>query len=322
MIARLPKALRTALIVAAGRFSRPERHEVTAVSRALRKDRRAQARRTAVPRRVRYPRRSELAVFTAPPRLETPQARSASSAKPGLATSAKEGFTRLHFFYDSCAACAELNYAKRFQTAPLDGMAAVITGARLKIGYQASLMMLSAGASVVATTRFPHDAARRYSRRRISPELERPAAHPRPGPAALALGRDLLPLPRLDLPGLHILVNNAAQTVRRPRPSTPILLEYETPPHEALPRGARRVLSSHRSLLSMLGAASPRSPVPPWKQTPRAWPSVARRHPRRRPARSRCPLPAQIRLRRRRVGRTSSRKAAPTRTFSRWTCAK
>ena len=77
----------------------------------------------------------------------------------------KNEFTKVHFFYDTmCPSCAEFNYAKRFQTASLEGPSALITGARLKIGYQASLMMLRAGAHVIATTRFPVDAALRYSR--------------------------------------------------------------------------------------------------------------------------------------------------------------
>jgi len=63
-----------------------------------------------------------------------------------------------------CPDCSVFNYAKRFQTASLEGQVGLITGARLKIGYQASLMMLRAGARVIATTRFPVDAALRYSR--------------------------------------------------------------------------------------------------------------------------------------------------------------
>src|SRR5208282_5770410 len=60
----------------------------------------------------------------------------------------KNGFTKVHFFYDAmCPACAEFNYAKRFQTASLEGQVA-----------------LSAGARVIATTRFPVDAALRYGR--------------------------------------------------------------------------------------------------------------------------------------------------------------
>ena len=76
----------------------------------------------------------------------------------------KAEYRRLHLFYDAlCPACAELNYEKRFQTADLDGRVALVTGARVKIGYQAALKLLRAGAHVIATTRFPHDAARRYA---------------------------------------------------------------------------------------------------------------------------------------------------------------
>jgi len=49
----------------------------------------------------------------------------------------KKDYTRLHHFYDGmCPACADLNYAKRFQTADLTGRTALITGARLKIGVE------------------------------------------------------------------------------------------------------------------------------------------------------------------------------------------
>ena len=72
----------------------------------------------------------------------------------------KAEFTQLHPFYDAmCPECAEFNYQKRFQTASLKGQVALITGSRLKIGYQATLMMLRAGARVIATTRFPKDSA-------------------------------------------------------------------------------------------------------------------------------------------------------------------
>ena len=78
-------------------------------------------------------------------------------------------------FYDTmCPCCAELNYQKRFQTADLTGQVALITGSRLKIGYQAALMMLRSGATVIATTRFPKDSALRYSKEKdfISYKIE------------------------------------------------------------------------------------------------------------------------------------------------------
>ncbi|MEK9145726.1 MAG: SDR family NAD(P)-dependent oxidoreductase, partial [Elusimicrobiota bacterium] len=173
----------------------------------------------------------------------------------------KAEFRRLHFFYDSmCPDCAEFNYAKRFQTAPLEGRFAVITGARLKIGYQASLMMLRAGASVVATTRFPHDAARRYSGEKDFPEW---------GARLRIHGLDLRHSPSVEifcrylesaLPGLDILVNNAAQTVRRPIAFYKHLLGHETARHADLPRDSRKLLESHEQLKSLLGSPPAAAP--------------------------------------------------------------
>jgi NAD(P)-dependent dehydrogenase (short-subunit alcohol dehydrogenase family) len=62
-----------------------------------------------------------------------------------------------------CEPCGDFNYGKRELTADLDGHYALVTGARVKIGYQAALKLLRAGAHVVATTRFPVEAASRYA---------------------------------------------------------------------------------------------------------------------------------------------------------------
>ncbi|HCI69098.1 MAG TPA: oxidoreductase, partial [Balneola sp.] len=72
----------------------------------------------------------------------------------------KEIFHNLHHFYDTmCKGCGDFNYAKRFQSADLTNQVALVTGSRLKIGYHITLMMLRAGATVIATTRFPVDSA-------------------------------------------------------------------------------------------------------------------------------------------------------------------
>ena len=259
MLAKLSREERVALMLAAGRVSRPERHEHTALARALRSERRKEKnladRAVRASTQIRAVRKE--AVFTAPERVAAPLAPEGPElSEPRHCYVCKDDFRRLHFFYDSmCGPCAELNYAKRFQSADLTGKVAVITGSRLKIGYQASLMMLRAGATVVATTRFPHDSARRYSKEKdFANWKDRLRIH----------GLDLRHSPSVEifcryletsLPRLDILVNNAAQTVRRPPAFYAHLLEYESLPHEALPEEQRRVLSSHRSLLSMLGAA-------------------------------------------------------------------
>ncbi|MEO5596165.1 MAG: oxidoreductase, partial [Lysobacteraceae bacterium] len=77
----------------------------------------------------------------------------------------KQKYLRIHHFYDQlCPTCADFNFAKRTETADLHGRVALLTGGRVKIGYQAGLKLLRAGASLIVTTRFPRDSAARYAR--------------------------------------------------------------------------------------------------------------------------------------------------------------
>ena len=62
-----------------------------------------------------------------------------------------------------CGPCGDFNFAKRTETADLSGRVALLTGGRVKIGYQAGIKLLRAGAGLIVTTRFPRDAASRYS---------------------------------------------------------------------------------------------------------------------------------------------------------------
>ena len=170
-LANLPESQRVALMTAAGRLSRPDRDQQRKRAREKRRaDRHATVRMERKARAATGIRRArEVEVFAAPKRISgeftdaTEKLRSLNS--PRNCYVCKALFTQLHHFYDSmCMPCAELNYQKRFQTAPLHGQVAVLTGSRLKIGYQAALMMLRAGARVIATTRFPVDSALRYAR--------------------------------------------------------------------------------------------------------------------------------------------------------------
>ena len=166
----LPKEKQIELIKIAGQLSRPDRHQLKRRNKAIRKMKRQQVvsaeRKARAATGIRLAR--EAAVFSAPLQLSD----NTESTKGPLVLDSprncyvcKAEFSKLHFFYDTmCPGCAELNYRKRFQTADLTGQVALITGSRLKIGYQATLMMLRSGATVIATTRFPKDSALRYSR--------------------------------------------------------------------------------------------------------------------------------------------------------------
>ena len=75
----------------------------------------------------------------------------------------KKRFDGLHEFYSQlCPACAALNWRMRSRTEDLSGRIALLTGARVKIGFETGLKLLRAGAYLIATTRFPHDLAARY----------------------------------------------------------------------------------------------------------------------------------------------------------------
>ena len=70
----------------------------------------------------------------------------------------------MHHFYDQlCHECGDFNFRKRTELADLRGRVALLTGGRVKIGYQAGLKLLRAGAHLIVTTRFPKDAAARYA---------------------------------------------------------------------------------------------------------------------------------------------------------------
>ena len=129
----------------------------------------------------------------------------------------KQKYTAVHHFYDQlCPACAAFNFHKRGELADLSGRVALLTGGRVKIGYQAGIKLLRCGASLIVTTRFPRDAARRYA---AEPDFEQW------GDRLEVYGLDLRHTPSVEAFCAHLgrtrdrldfIVNNACQTVRRP----------------------------------------------------------------------------------------------------------
>ncbi len=259
-IAELSHEQRVALMAAAGRLSRPAKDEIRKRNKDIDRERRKkivredrQARATTGIREARLN-----AVFVAPLQIASAETNPADERilkSPRNCYVCKETFSRLHHFYDSmCPKCADFNYQKRFQTAPLHGRVALITGSRLKIGYHATLMMLRAGARVIATTRFPVDSALRFSREEDYADwADRLEIH----------GLDLRHTPSVELfaryieqnvERLDILINNAAQTVRRPPGFYAHLMENEAKAFNDLPVEARVLLASHETCKTQLNA--------------------------------------------------------------------
>jgi NAD(P)-dependent dehydrogenase (short-subunit alcohol dehydrogenase family) len=253
-LARLAPEKRRELLMLAGLVAKPERHDVTKMGKAFRRAKREakQAHDREVMERagLRIQRRSPV---YAPIWLERPKPGATDNGREYQRERAcyvcKQPFARMHRYYDSmCDACGDFNYAKRGQTADLSGHHALITGARVKIGFQASLKLLRAGAHVVATSRFPIDAAERYSRepdfQAFRERLEIHGLDLRHTPSVELFARFLVErLPRLDY-----LLNNACQTVRRPAGFFRHLLTREAVSLAALPEAWRAPLAGHDEL--------------------------------------------------------------------------
>jgi NAD(P)-dependent dehydrogenase (short-subunit alcohol dehydrogenase family) len=141
--------------------------------------------------------------------------------------------TRFHtvdaFYHQLCPPCAELNRSRRDARTDLTGRTALLTGGRAKIGMYIALRLLRDGAHTTITTRFPRDAVRRFSAmpdsadwmhrlRVVGIDLRDPAQ-------VVALADSVAARGPLD-----ILINNAAQTVRRSPGAYSALTEAESAP--------------------------------------------------------------------------------------------
>jgi len=271
-LSHLDRPARLRLLEAAGRVSLPDRAAQRRLAKAFRRKERI-AEKTADETLldatgIRAGRRAPVFVTPPPAQLsaaaapwalpgdvapdheehipEDPDEHGPELNSPRKCYTCKSEFRRLHFFYDQlCPPCAELNYRKRNQTADLRGRVALVTGARVKIGYQTAILLLRAGCRVIVTTRFPHDAALRYAREpdyeSFAERLEIHGLDLRLTPAVERFARSLDE--RCDR--LDFIIHNACQTVRRPPAFYAHLIELEQTPIEALPEAARPLVSAY-----------------------------------------------------------------------------
>ncbi|KAJ3387548.1 hypothetical protein HDU92_001906 [Lobulomyces angularis] len=131
-------------------------------------------------------------------------------------------------FYDQlCENCAIFNKLKRNVTMDLTGRIFLLTGARIKIGYCVCLKLLRMGATVLATTRFPHDAAKRLSKEEDFISFK---------DRIILFGLDFRDISMVhqfcayvkkNFTRLDGIINNAAQTVRKPPSFYEHLIPFE-----------------------------------------------------------------------------------------------
>jgi len=258
---------RIRLLTAAGRVSRPERTDQRRLSREVHKKKKVALRtkdEEQLERAGIRQRRLHAALTAADPLAlaasggglfdaQKPEESSPIEVLPLHTPRAcyicKTLSSRVHFFYDQmCEACGDFNYQKRSPTANMAGRVAFVSGGRVKIGYQAVLMLLRAGARVIVATRFPRDAALRYSRETdfesFRDRLTLYGLDLRHTPSVEAFARQLCETEqRLDF-----VIHNACQTVRRPAAFYSHLVEAELGPTHKLPEGARSLLERYETM--------------------------------------------------------------------------
>ncbi|MGO1982791.1 MAG: SDR family NAD(P)-dependent oxidoreductase, partial [Brachybacterium alimentarium] len=142
----------------------------------------------------------------------------------------KQDYTLVDAFYHwLCPQCAAMSHAKRDQHTDLTGKRALLTGGRSKIGMYIALRLLRDGAHTTITTRFPKDAARRFAQMEDAADwidrLKIVGIDLRDPTQVMALADDVAAAGPLD-----ILINNAAQTVRRSPSAYSALVELEDAP--------------------------------------------------------------------------------------------
>jgi NAD(P)-dependent dehydrogenase (short-subunit alcohol dehydrogenase family) len=256
LLADIPEPDRNRLLNAAGRVSRPDalsrRQLLKVVKRKKRVEKVERAESVLAATGIRKLRRQP--VFITSPNIYPPKSTELlTSGEPLPETEdprkcyvCKKEFSTVHHFYDRlCIACAEENFAKRSELADLSGRVALLTGGRVKIGYQAGIKLLRAGARLIVTTRFPRDSAARYAREpdfaAWSDRLEIYGLDLRLAPSVEAFCKEVLATEqRLDF-----IINNACQTVRRPADFYEHMRETETAALSSMPAHVRRLLGTY-----------------------------------------------------------------------------
>ena len=266
LLAELTKGDHQRLIQAAERVASPDRKDRKRLVRAIRKRKQAEAtqekaedKRRLARTGIRNPLGTRQLKRPCPPAPFEPELPPPADvvdgdfidqlSVPQNCYICKREYDRVHYFYDAlCPDCATLNWERRERTADLSGRYALLTGGRVKIGFQAALKLLRAGCHVIVTTRFPRDAAARFTSEEDSSKwTERLQIH----------GVDLRHTPSVEafadhlcetLPRLDFILNNACQTVRRPPGFYGHLMEDERKLAEQLSVATQPLLESYEAL--------------------------------------------------------------------------
>jgi len=260
LLAGIAEDDRTRLLQAAGRISRPDAADRRRLVQATKRERRtAKAHRAeSVLSNTGIRKLRRETVFMTPNVFPPPDFEQREvddnpgfreAVEPQNCYICKKDYSEIHHFYDQlCPSCAALNFAKRTESADLRGRVALLTGGRVKIGYQAGIKLLRAGAELIVTTRFPRDSAARYAQ---EPDFDEW------GDRLTIFGLDLRHTPSVEAfcsellrtrDRLDFIINNACQTVRRPPAFYEHMMAGETASLHHMPEHVRKLLGAYEGL--------------------------------------------------------------------------
>ena len=141
----------------------------------------------------------------------------------------KFGLDNIHSFYGNlCKKCGDYNYSFRTMKLDFTGRIAIVTGGRVKIGYYIATKLLSYGAKVLITSRFPKDALFKFQK---DPDYEKWKNNLVVYPIDFRIFESTIKFVQFindNFPHVDILINNAAQTIRRTASYYKYLLPIET----------------------------------------------------------------------------------------------
>lgn len=122
-----------------------------------------------------------------------------------------------HAFYGMmCEPCGHLQFQKRNALCQLQDRIAIVTGARIKIGYETAIRLLLSGAEVIATTRFTTDACLRFYNHPQFNEFKNRLHVYHLDLADKKSIEEFTIRVKKNFSHIDILINNAAQTIKRP----------------------------------------------------------------------------------------------------------
>ena len=149
----------------------------------------------------------------------------------------------IHQFYGNlCKKCGDYNYSFRTMKLDFSGRIAIVTGGRVKIGYYIATKLLSYGAKVLITSRFPKDTLFKYQQ---DPDYEKWKNNLVIYPIDFRIFESTIKFVKFindNFPHVDFLINNAAQTIRRTASYYKYLLPTET--KELNPEDEKKVIKN------------------------------------------------------------------------------